>query len=510
MKKIFLLISLLLSINAVAQVPSYVPTTGLKGWWSFTGNANDESGNGNNGTVQTGTTLSSDRFSNLNSSYYVDGIDCVVPRGVLLPASINNAGEYSVSIWFYTTDSTKQNQTIFNSFPHNYVAASFNYLAPNTTAVFLGNGAWDSNLASSYPTINLMKWHHLVIVKTVIDFKYYQDGNLVNTINIQPSFNSGNFTNINAGAITINGSFDCYESFNGRVDDVGLWNRALTQSEITTLYNGCPTCETPTTIVASNITSSKATISWTGNNCAAKYRVRYRVQGTTTWVTKIVTAPITTKNLTLLQPLTTYEYQVRTDCNSAGTSYSAYSTIQTFTTICDCIKPTNIAVSNVTQTGATVSWLGNSCAVKYRLQYRVQGTTTWTTKTITAPTLFYNIIGLTNNTIYEYHLRSDCNSTGTVNSGWSTTATITTPLRLEDSEISSSTFYVSPNPCSTCFVNGPMDEQDLIVTDIVGRKINVQFTKSENGFYINLSENSKGIFLIRNIKTGEVVKFVRE
>ena len=28
-------------------VPSNVPTTGLVGWWPFTGNANDESGNGN-------------------------------------------------------------------------------------------------------------------------------------------------------------------------------------------------------------------------------------------------------------------------------------------------------------------------------------------------------------------------------------------------------------------------------------------------------------------------------
>jgi hypothetical protein len=35
----------------MAQVPSYVPTNGLVGWWPFNGNANDESGNGNNGTV---------------------------------------------------------------------------------------------------------------------------------------------------------------------------------------------------------------------------------------------------------------------------------------------------------------------------------------------------------------------------------------------------------------------------------------------------------------------------
>jgi len=72
MKKIILLASLALSINAFAQVPSYVPTNGLVGWWPFNGNANDESGVGNNGfTFGVNTpTLQSDRFGNSNSSYH--------------------------------------------------------------------------------------------------------------------------------------------------------------------------------------------------------------------------------------------------------------------------------------------------------------------------------------------------------------------------------------------------------------------------------------------------------
>ena len=36
--------------TAAAQIPNYVPQNGLVGWWPFNGNANDESGNGNNGT----------------------------------------------------------------------------------------------------------------------------------------------------------------------------------------------------------------------------------------------------------------------------------------------------------------------------------------------------------------------------------------------------------------------------------------------------------------------------
>ena len=61
-------------INGMAQVPSYVPANGLVGWWPFNGNANDESGNGNNGTVN-GATLTSDRFGTNNKAYLFDGVD---------------------------------------------------------------------------------------------------------------------------------------------------------------------------------------------------------------------------------------------------------------------------------------------------------------------------------------------------------------------------------------------------------------------------------------------------
>jgi hypothetical protein len=71
-----LLAVLLTTTLSVAQIPSYVPTSGLVGWWPFNGNANDESGNGNNGTVN-GATLTSDRNGNANKAYNFDGgINC--------------------------------------------------------------------------------------------------------------------------------------------------------------------------------------------------------------------------------------------------------------------------------------------------------------------------------------------------------------------------------------------------------------------------------------------------
>ena len=58
--KLFLLISILIQ-QVNAQVPNYLPTNGLVGWWPFNGNANDESGSGKDGNVF-GAVLSNDRF----------------------------------------------------------------------------------------------------------------------------------------------------------------------------------------------------------------------------------------------------------------------------------------------------------------------------------------------------------------------------------------------------------------------------------------------------------------
>ena len=74
--KRYLLLFIFLSVNAslVAQIPSYIPTDGLVAWYPFNGNANDESGNGNSGTVN-GATLTTDKDGNENSAYSFDGSD---------------------------------------------------------------------------------------------------------------------------------------------------------------------------------------------------------------------------------------------------------------------------------------------------------------------------------------------------------------------------------------------------------------------------------------------------
>ncbi len=68
---------------------------GLIAYYPFNGDANDESGNGNNGTVY-GATLTMDRFGNTSSAYSFDGINEYINVG----QNINPGVEASFAMWF--------------------------------------------------------------------------------------------------------------------------------------------------------------------------------------------------------------------------------------------------------------------------------------------------------------------------------------------------------------------------------------------------------------------------
>ena len=97
-KHLLILATALLSISTFAQTPNYVPANGLVGWWPFNGNANDESGNGNHGTVN-GATLTADRFGNANMAYGFDGVDDFINLSNPLP----DCAEFTISAFIFHT-----------------------------------------------------------------------------------------------------------------------------------------------------------------------------------------------------------------------------------------------------------------------------------------------------------------------------------------------------------------------------------------------------------------------
>ncbi len=211
---------------------------GLVGYWPFCGNANDVSGNANNGTVN-GATLTTDRFGNANSAYSFDGVDDFIESSNFC---YNNGDlDQTVSVWFNPTSNTSTigpGQTFFNTAPHNGFGFGYSYIGNQSIYIFKnsdpGVSAWNiaSNITFNTPTINLNSWHHALVVKQGLEYKFYYNGNLVG--NLVSTINPIQYLcKIRFGAITC-----CQpEVFNGKLDDISLFNRALSPTEITQLYN---------------------------------------------------------------------------------------------------------------------------------------------------------------------------------------------------------------------------------------------------------------------------------
>jgi hypothetical protein len=256
MKKKSLLLTAVATLGLTAatmaqNVPNYVPTNGLVGWWPFNGNANDESGNGNNGTVN-GASLTNDRFGNTGKAYYFDGLSNYIATNY---SGILGNSDRSISFWAKHIEVFNPNQCASCS-RKPVISYGSNIQGPSQ----IGGGfycefnigvtgiSFDGNeTAAAYSTnspVNDNNWHHYVYVLNNVtnasSVKIYQDGILLNTPSYTylPNFNLNTTlgTNMDFGRRTFNQQNPYY--YKGSIDDIGFWNRALTQQEITDIYNG--------------------------------------------------------------------------------------------------------------------------------------------------------------------------------------------------------------------------------------------------------------------------------
>jgi hypothetical protein len=245
MKKLLLLFTVGLTTAISAQsIPSYVPTDSLVGWWPFNGNANDESGNGNNGTVN-GAILTSDRIGNNGSAYDFDGINDAIDIG---NSFFNNGwNDYTISLWFkiQATSQTGASQCMLNTIPHDGWAVGYNHSntqpnrithAKNANPNFhLWNVIHPNDAVISGPILDTSQWVNVAIIKSDSVYDYFINGVLDTT-----KYISNNSSIINYWCqLRIGNIAPPYnnEPFNGKIDDIGIWNRALTPAEIQGLYN---------------------------------------------------------------------------------------------------------------------------------------------------------------------------------------------------------------------------------------------------------------------------------
>jgi hypothetical protein len=242
----------------MAQVPSYVPTNGLVGYWPFSGNANDESGNGNNGVVN-GPNLTNDRFGNIGKAYSFDGVNDYIEISNSL---VNNSNtSFSIFGWFNCNYNNETIDIISDRTTNDYnvkYRLSVDSVNNGKLTFYCLDGPNLIELISNEAIVSNL-WNNFTITfnQTNLEYKLYVNGILQQNLVSSSSLSNNNTNATQIGRlIGPDTAISPDYLFDGDIDDLGIWNRALSQQEITNLNNSANTNECLTMIINTGILST--------------------------------------------------------------------------------------------------------------------------------------------------------------------------------------------------------------------------------------------------------------
>lgn len=224
--------------------------------WTFTGNANDVSGKGNNGTLKTGwvgpygvaptdggtlPVLTTDRFGAANSAYYfTNGAYIEVPyQPSLRPAN------FTICAWIKPHVANDGNYIFsldrWNGYKFQLQGANLPFLT-----VMTDTGDHDQDDGGT--PVPIEQWSQVIASYTNGTEKFYINGVLIKTANITgnptalvspPNLSIGNELPKSAYNLTDSKSPNAYYGGNffvGAIDDVHLYNTVLTDTQVKSLY----------------------------------------------------------------------------------------------------------------------------------------------------------------------------------------------------------------------------------------------------------------------------------
>jgi hypothetical protein len=232
MKLILILFFLLqLSFVGICQdeplIPEYIPTEGLVGWWPFNANADDESGNGNFGTVNRAK-LCEDRFEKKSKAYQFDGIYSYIAVE-LHNQSLLLDNNFTISFWTKLNFNNNNDQTFISKgdgFSNEYSI----FCSQEYEIEFIDHGKM---LQPNFKFQGFNSWTNIVCTMDHGIGSIYIDGSLVYNITTAKVILPSNLPLVFGATFEPGTNTPIRNSYlNGKLDDVGIWNRVLTKDEI--------------------------------------------------------------------------------------------------------------------------------------------------------------------------------------------------------------------------------------------------------------------------------------
>ena len=226
---------------------AYVATTTTSTLWNSVYAAYNAESNTNdalntyNGTPMGGLTYG---VGKVGTAFQFNGTTSYVQLGDVMDIGTSS---WSYSMWFNTGLSTTYQDLFTKTLAAGLTGRFAAYLQDNKIKFFLDINSGYANIGiQTVNTISINTWYNVVFVVDRTDkLKIYLNGTRQTVTNTGPENNLTPYTSTNfntnnpfrIGAYTDSNNVTALPSFNGKIDAFNVWNRVLTQSEITELYN---------------------------------------------------------------------------------------------------------------------------------------------------------------------------------------------------------------------------------------------------------------------------------
>jgi hypothetical protein len=203
-----------------------VPPAALVGHWKLDNDAQDNSGNGNNGTLTGGPTWAA--AGRIGAALSLDGVDDYVNCGN--GANLNITDKVTLSAWVKTGDAANSEHNPFVVKGDTSYALKHN--TGNTIEFFIYDGTWYAANSAVLTTAFNNEWHHVAGTYDGVQLKVYVDGVLAGS-RLHTGVIASAAYDVNIGRDAQNTT----RLYKGLIDDVRIYQGALPKSEIVKLAN---------------------------------------------------------------------------------------------------------------------------------------------------------------------------------------------------------------------------------------------------------------------------------